>query len=79
MLIRSLLLALGMVRCEVDHGVFMGEWTSPPDPLVVMPADGGPLVLYVPLHVDDGLGIPIRLLFMLGFYHLCLHISELWT
>ena len=32
MLIMSLILELGMVRCEVDHGVFIGEWSSPPDP-----------------------------------------------
>lgn len=57
MLFLSLLLALGMVRCEVDHGVFLGEWTSPPDSSVPMPIDGTPLVLYVPLHVDDGLAI----------------------
>jgi hypothetical protein len=57
MLLLSLLLGLGMIRCEVDHGVFMGEWLSPPDSSVVMPADGSPLVLYVPLHVDDGLAI----------------------
>ena len=56
-LILLLLLALGMVRCEVDHGVFVGEWTSPPDPSITMPIDGSPLVLYVPLHVDDGLAI----------------------
>ena len=56
-LIRSLILALGMVRCEMDHGIFMGEWTTAPDLSVVMPADGSPLVLYVPLHVDDGLAI----------------------
>ena len=55
-LLMSLLLDLGMVRCEVDHGVFIGEWSSPPDPSIVMPSSG-PLVLYVPLHVDDGLGI----------------------
>jgi hypothetical protein len=55
-LLMSLFLDLGMVRCDVDHGVFIGEWTSPPDPSVVMPSSG-PLVLYVPLHVDDGLGI----------------------
>ena len=35
----------------------MGEWTSASNPLVVMPADGSPIVLYVPLHVDDGLAI----------------------
>ena len=32
MLMRSLFLALGLVRCEVDHGIFMGEWTSMLDP-----------------------------------------------
>lgn len=53
----SLLLDLGMVRCEVDHGVFIGEWSSPPDSSVATMDDGSPLVLYVPLHVDDGLAI----------------------
>ena len=57
MLICSLLLALGLIRCEVDHGIFMAEWTSPPDPSVAMPADGSPIVLYIPLHVDDDLAI----------------------
>ena len=56
MLLMSLLLGLGMIRCDVDHGVFIGEWDSPPDPSIQMPPSG-PLVLYVPLHVDDGLGI----------------------
>jgi hypothetical protein len=51
------LLDLGMIRCEVDHGVFIGVWTSSPDPSVPMPVNGRPLVLYVPIHVDDGLGI----------------------
>jgi len=46
-----------MIRCEVDHGVFLGEWTSPPDPSISMPSNGDPLVLYVPVHVDDGLAI----------------------
>ena len=53
----SLLLSLGIVRCEADHGVFFGEWASLPDPSVTMPDDGSPLVLYVPIHVDDGLAI----------------------
>ena len=55
-LLMSLLLDFGMIRCDVDHGVFIGEWTSPPDPSITMPPLG-PLVLYVPLHVDDGLAI----------------------
>ena len=55
-LLMTLLLDLGMMRCEVDHGVFIGVWTSPPDSSIEMPSSG-PLILYVPLHVDDGLGI----------------------
>ena len=53
----SLILSLGMQHCEVGHGVFIGEWTISPDSLVLIPDDGCPLVLYVPLHVDDGLAI----------------------
>ena len=56
-LIMSLLLEFGMIRCEVDHGVFFGQWTSPPDSSISMPLDGEPLVLYIPLHIDDGLAI----------------------
>lgn len=80
MLILSLLLALGMVRCEVDHGVFMGEWTSPPDPSVVMPADGSPLVLYIPLHVDDGLAVtnsPSLYMWFLASLSKRLHVVDL--
>ena len=55
-LIMLLLLNLGLVHCEVDHGVFVGEWSSPPDLSITMPTSG-PLVLYVLLHVDDGLEI----------------------
>jgi hypothetical protein len=80
MLIFSLLLALGMVCCEVDHGVFMGEWTSAPDPSVVMPADGSPIVLYVPLHVDDGLAItnsPSLYAWFLSSLSTCLQVVDL--
>ena len=55
-LLVSLLLDLCMVHCDVDHGVFLGEWVSPPDPSIAMPSLGS-LVLYVPLHVDDGLAV----------------------
>ena len=55
-LIMSLFLDLGMSCCNVDHGVFIGEWLSPPDPTIAMPSSS-PLLLYVPIHVDDGLGI----------------------
>ena len=57
MLLLLLLLDLGMIHCEVDHGIFMGKWTSSPYTSVAMPADSSPLLLYVPLHVEDGLAV----------------------
>jgi hypothetical protein len=57
----SLFLDIGMVHCEVDHGVFFGRWTSPPDLLIPMPSDGCPLVIYILIYIDDGLAIMISL------------------
>ena len=48
---------LGLFRCEADHAVFIGRWSSPPDPTVTMPESGAPLVLIIPIHVDDGLAV----------------------
>jgi len=62
MLFFSLLSGLGMAHCNVDHGVFFGKWAESPDPSVLMPSDGSPLTLVVPIHVDDGLGITNSLL-----------------
>ena len=80
MLILSLFLDLGMIRCEVDHGVFFGSWSSSPDASVPMPPDGAPLVLFVPLHVDDGLAITNSLLLYAWFLSILsrrLHIVDL--
>ena len=80
-LLMSLLLDLGMVRCDVDHGVFIGEWASPPDPSIEMPPSG-PLLLYVPLHVDNGLGItnsPSLYAWFLQVLSRRLHIVDLGT
>ena len=57
MLFFNLLLAIRLSCCSVDHGVFYSEWTSPPDPSILMPADGSPLFLIVPIHVDNSLGV----------------------
>jgi hypothetical protein len=55
MLFYSLLLDLGLTRCDSDHGVFFGKWLVSPDSSVPLPSDGSPLVIFVPIHVDDGL------------------------
>lgn len=57
MLLIKLLLHIGLVRSELDHAVFIGRWTSSPDPSVPMPEDGSPLFIIVPVHVDDGLAV----------------------
>jgi hypothetical protein len=57
MLLRKLMIRLGMTRCEVDHAVFYGRWSSPPDPSIPIPPEGDDLILLVPVHVDDGLAI----------------------
>jgi len=53
----KLLLRLGLHRSELDHSVFIGRWTSSPHSSIPMPADGKPLFLIVPVHIDDGLAI----------------------
>ena len=72
-LLSSLLLSLGLSHCECDHGVFFGTWTTPPDPGISMPPDGSPLVLFVPIHVDDGLGVTNSPSLYLWFLHSLSH------
>ena len=75
-----LILDLGMVRCEVDHGVFFGKWLSPLDSSIPMPLNGDPLQLYAPIHVDDGLAItnsPSLYHWFLGMLHRKLLIIDL--
>ena len=56
-LLSSLLGALGLLRCEADHAVFVGRWTTPPHPSIPLPPSGEPLFLIIPIHVDDGLAV----------------------
>ncbi|RDB27573.1 Retrovirus-related Pol polyprotein from transposon TNT 1-94 [Hypsizygus marmoreus] len=55
-LLCSVLEGIGLVRCEVDHAVFYGRFSSPPDESISMPTDGSDLVIILPVHVDDCLG-----------------------
>jgi len=57
MLLLKLMVRLGLSHCEVDHAVFSGHWSSPPNPSIPMPADGTEFILFVPVHVDDGLAV----------------------
>ena len=52
--LRPVLESFGLQRCKIDHGVFFGSWSSSPHPLVPMPANGSPLHMLLPVHVDDG-------------------------
>jgi hypothetical protein len=47
--------ALGLQRCDVDHAVFYGTWTVPPDPSIPPLPGNAPLYAIIPVHVDDGL------------------------
>ena len=47
--------ALGLQRCDVDHAVFYGTWTVPPDPSIPSLPGNTPLYAIIPVHVDDGL------------------------
>ena len=55
MLLLKIMTHLGLIRCKVDHAIFSGRWTSPPHPSIPMPSNGEPLMLLIPVHVDDGL------------------------
>jgi hypothetical protein len=54
-LLASTLGNLGLVRCEADHAVFLGRWTVPPHASIPLHPSGNPLLLIIPIHVDDGL------------------------
>ncbi|KAJ2923061.1 hypothetical protein H1R20_g14033, partial [Candolleomyces eurysporus] len=48
---------IGLTRLDMDCAVWLGVWPQSPDPShIPMPPDGSPLILIVPVHVDDGLG-----------------------
>ena len=56
-LLSTTLATIGLSRCEADHAVFVGHWTSPPHPSIPPPPPGTPLFLIIPIHVDDGLAV----------------------
>src|SRR5271156_1806337 len=49
--------SLGLHQCEVDHAVFVGNWTTPPDPSIPALPSGASLFVIIPVHVDDSLFI----------------------
>lgn len=56
-LLSSTLASQGLIRCEADHAVFIGRWTTPPHNTIPPLSSGDPLFLIIPIHVDDGLAI----------------------
>lgn len=53
----KLLICLGLSCSEMDHSVFIGCWISPPHSSISMLLSGKPLILIIPIHVDDGLAV----------------------
>ena len=51
----KLLIHIGLSHSELDHFVFIGHWIFSPHSSISMPLSGKPLILIVPIHVDDGL------------------------
>jgi Reverse transcriptase (RNA-dependent DNA polymerase) len=56
-LLSNVLNSLGLLHCEADHAVFVGQWNTPPHPSIPTLSSGATLTLIVPVHVDDGLAI----------------------
>jgi hypothetical protein len=48
---------VGLSRSEMDHSVFISRWISPPHPSISTLLSGKPLILIIPIHVDDGLAV----------------------
>jgi Reverse transcriptase (RNA-dependent DNA polymerase) len=56
-LLSTTLSTLGLTRCDADHAVFIGRWTTPPHSSIPPHSSGNPLFIIIPIHVDDGLAI----------------------
>jgi len=41
--------------CEVDKAIFYGHFKEPPHPSIPMPSNGDDLIIFMPVHIDDGL------------------------
>jgi hypothetical protein len=47
---------MGFTRCTVDHAIFIYRSTTPPSVAGKIP-ESGELLIYIALHVDDGLTV----------------------
>ena len=54
LLLKSVLVDLGFVICNVDHAVFCTCFAEPPDPSIPMPEDGEDFLIIMPVHINDG-------------------------
>ena len=54
-LLHGILESIGLIRCEVDHAVFYSHFSQPPHPSILMPSNSEDLVIFMLVHVDDGL------------------------
>ena len=54
-LLQCVLESLGLTVCEVDKAIFYGCFKEPSHPSIPMPSNGENLVIFMPVHVDNGL------------------------
>ncbi|RDB19170.1 hypothetical protein Hypma_014224 [Hypsizygus marmoreus] len=58
---------IGLIRCEVDHAVFYGRFSSPPDASISMPTDGSTSSSSCPFMSTIALAPQTPSLYIIGF------------
>lgn len=54
----AIMVRIGFKHLDIEHAVWLAVFVESPDPeSVPMPVDGSPIIIIVPVHVDDGLVI----------------------
>ena len=53
---------IGLTWNDHDHAVFYSSFITPPDPFVQLSANGSPLQIIMPVHIDNGLVVTNSLL-----------------
>ena len=76
-LLHCVLEGIGLSRCEVNHALFYGHFSSSPDPSVPMPLNRTDLIIFMPVHVDDSDTTTARLCIKIHFSHSFVNIKNI--